>query len=78
MPRKKESAVWNGAKKLSNMKPEKSMVDVATWRMIIAGKMFLYVKVLGGVFRTYFHLGFKKKKKPRNLVLKLFRNIRKI
>lgn len=58
-PRKKESAVWNGAKKLSNMKPEKSMVDVATWKMTIAGKMFLYVKVLG-VFRTYFHLGFKK------------------
>ena len=60
MPKKKESAVWNGAKKLSNMKSEKSMVDVATWRITMAGKMFLYATVLAGVFRTYFHLGFKK------------------
>ena len=62
MPRKKESAVWNGAKKLSNMKPEKSMVDVATWRMIIAGKMFLYVKVLGEYSEHIFTWDLKKKK----------------
>lgn len=62
MPRKKESAVWNGAKKLSNMKPEKSMVDVATWRMIIAGKMFLYVKVLREYSEHIFTWDLKKKK----------------
>lgn len=62
MPREKGSAMWNGAEKLNNMKPESSVVDVATWRMTIAEKNFLGVKMLGGVIRTYLHLGVKKKK----------------
>lgn len=34
MSKEKDSAVWNDAEKLSNMKLEKSPVDVATWRKV--------------------------------------------
>lgn len=30
MPGEKGSAVWNGAENLSNMKPERSPIDMAT------------------------------------------------
>lgn len=40
-PREKGSAMWNGAEKLNNKKPESSVVDVATWRMTIAEKTSL-------------------------------------
>ena len=41
MPREKGSAMWNGAEKLNDTKPESSAVDVVTWRVTRAERVSL-------------------------------------